>query len=160
MGTSSTSIVITATEATSGKKRKRSFSDINPKATNAQLKEFAQQLNAMTTNIYAETDRIDRINVDSPDAGKKYRNITITGAEKNATATLSAVISQGVAINPAIFYYTGSSTAQILSTSNASSGDPTIANLTFTVPNSSGTIFVGLSENNNFYPDFKIVTVN
>lgn len=60
-----TSISINFTEAASGKKGQRSVTDINPNATSAQIKTFAQALNALTTNNYVETNRIQTINVDT-----------------------------------------------------------------------------------------------
>ena len=165
-----TSLIINSTTAAGGKKLQKTLTDINPSATNSQLKAFAQQLNALTTNTYAEANRVDRVNCDteadaSDSSGgstltKQFRELTIVGAEKNATATLSANVLSGVAINPAVFYYTGSSTAQVLSTNSVTSEDPTVAKFTFSVPNSSGTMFVGITGNANFYSEFILVTVN
>lgn len=60
-----TSISLNYTEAASGKKGQRSITDINPNATSAQIKTFAQSLNALTTNNYVETNRIQTLNVDT-----------------------------------------------------------------------------------------------
>ena len=60
-----TSVSINFTEAASGKKGQRAITDINPDATSAQIKTFAQALNGITTNNYVETNRIQTINVDT-----------------------------------------------------------------------------------------------
>ena len=49
-------MTITATDTT-GKKITTNVSDINPEATNQNIKSFAQQLNALTTNTYVQTSK-------------------------------------------------------------------------------------------------------
>lgn len=56
-----TSIQIETTTA-GGKKSRKAISDVNPNATNEQVKGFAQQLVALTTDTYGSTSRV---NVDS-----------------------------------------------------------------------------------------------
>lgn len=46
------------------KKQARTISNINPNATNLQVKTFAQACNALTTRTYVETYKIIRINCD------------------------------------------------------------------------------------------------
>ena len=161
---------IFSTAPSSTDKSQNILTDINPSATNAQAQAFAQALYGLSDNTYVETNRVDRVNCDtesdaSDSSGgstltKQFRELTVVGAEKNATATLSANVLSGVAINPAVFYYNGSSTAQVLSTNSVTSEDPTVAKFTFSVPNSSGTMFVGITGNANFYSEFILVTVN
>ena len=47
------------------KKQARTISNINPNATNLQVKTFAQACNALTTRTYVETYKILRINCDT-----------------------------------------------------------------------------------------------
>ena len=47
------------------KKGQRTITDINPSATSSQIKTFAQGLNALTTNTYEYTNRIQVIEVDT-----------------------------------------------------------------------------------------------
>ena len=53
------SITITATD-TNSSKISTNISDINPEATNQELKTFAQMLNGLTTNSYVETTKITK----------------------------------------------------------------------------------------------------
>lgn len=151
-----TSLIVTSTTATDGKKLQKTLTDINSAATNEQLKSFGQMLNGLTTDTYVETNRVDRVNCDTEDGvsgGKAFRDITITGAAQGATATISANILEGGTINPAVFYYTGNE-VQLLTTTPAASDDATVAKVTVAIPNSSGTVFVGLTTGSNFYADF------
>lgn len=54
-----TAINFTST-AQSGKKLNKTITDINPNATGAQLKTFAQMMNSLTTNTYGSTSRVDK----------------------------------------------------------------------------------------------------
>jgi len=57
-----TSIIITSTDP-SGKKKQHTVTNIDPTATNAELSEFAQMVNALSTSDYVETNRVDKQNV-------------------------------------------------------------------------------------------------
>ena len=150
-----------STDAAEGKKITTSVTYVNPNASNAVLKTFAQQLNAFTTNTYSETDRVETINVDTDSSRKQFRNITITGATQGATATISAAIRAGGTITPAVFFLnTSSGSVSLLSTSSASSTDPTIAKFTVQIPNNNGVVYVGLMQDSNFYADFINATVS
>lgn len=59
-----TSIIVTTTD-TNNKKLQKTFTYANANASSSVLKSVAQQLNALTTNTYEKTDRIDRINCDT-----------------------------------------------------------------------------------------------
>ena len=158
-----TSLIITSTAATDGKKLQKTFTDINSTATNEQLKSFGQVLNALTTNTYVETNRVDKVNCDteegggtgggSASSGKRFRETAITGAAKSSTATITANIREGGNINPAVFYYANGST-QLLSPTKVTSDLATVAKFTVSVPNNSGYLYVGLLEDSNFYADF------
>lgn len=153
-----TSIITTIREANSDKKRKRSFSDINPEATNTELKNFAQQFVSLTTGTYIETERVDKTNVDSGETRKQFRNISVSNATPGATATISITITEGSTINPAVFYYANNNIT-ILTTTAAESTDPTIAKKTVSIPNSSGEMYIGTIGNNEFYSEFVFVSV-
>lgn len=86
-----TDIKLNATDP-SGKTTTTSVTYVNPEATNAQLKQLGQMLNAMTENVYESTYRINTIHCDSEAGG---------GAQ---TATLQvwggdADISSGFIVN-------------------------------------------------------------
>ena len=58
------SLILTSTSP-EGKKLQKTITDINPGVGAAALKGFTQKLNALTTNTYAQTDCIDKFNVDT-----------------------------------------------------------------------------------------------
>lgn len=163
-----TSLIITSTAAADGKKLQKTLTDINSAATNEQLKSFAQILNGLTTNNYAETNRVDRVNCDTESGtaagdGNQLRNLTITGAERGATATLTATIVEDETINPLVIFMSGN-TAQYIEPEDVGGEDPEQAVFEITVPDQSGTLFAGIVEKNTewekFYADFIRVTVS
>lgn len=146
-------IKLYSTDATDGKKITTSVPYVNPDASNSVLKEFAQRLNAFTSNNYTETDRVETVNVDTDSSRKQFRRITITGAAQGATATITFNKSETETATPAVFYYSNG-TVTLLSTTSGTSTDPTIAKFTVQIPNNSGYIYVGLLAATEFYPDF------
>lgn len=58
---------------------------VNPEANSTTLKTFATKLNALTTNIYEEANRVQTINVDTEETPKKIPTITFA----KTTYTLS-----------------------------------------------------------------------
>lgn len=86
------SIALNSTEAATGKKFQKTLTDINAAATSTQIKTFAQALNALTTNNYVETNRIEKTNVDTEEAsgGKLIPSLSISEfSEGSATVTYS-----------------------------------------------------------------------
>ncbi len=75
-----TSIIITSTD-TNNKKLQKTLTYANANASSSVLKSVAQQLNALTTNTYEKTDRIDRINCDTEEpAGQKLTPLLEIGS--------------------------------------------------------------------------------
>ena len=153
-----TALNVTFTDANSNEQLQKTLTDINPAATNAQLKAFAQSFYGLSDDTYVKSNRVDRINCDTEESGgtvsgKRFRETAITGAAKGSTATITANIREGGTINPAVFYYANGST-QLLSPTKVTSDVATVAKFTVSVPNSSGYIYVGLLEDTNFYADF------
>ena len=68
-----------------GKKGQKSITDINPNASGAQLKEFAESLNALTTNVYGNTNRVDRTPITTD--GATIVTPTVKGYYKSRTST-------------------------------------------------------------------------
>lgn len=66
-----------------GAKMTTSITYVNPNANSATLKEFGQKLNALTTNTYVETNRVQTINVDTEDTPKTIPNFTLKGTTYN-----------------------------------------------------------------------------
>lgn len=142
-----------STDAADGKKITTSVTYVNPNASNAVLKSFAQQLNAFTTNTYSETDRVETVNVDTEGSRKQFRNLAITGARKDATATITCYQTTDENITPAVFFYTSGS-AQFLTATRSESSDPTLGKFNVTVPNAIGWLYIGITEKTDFYADF------
>lgn len=60
-----TDLKILSTNAGTGQKMTSTISHINPAANSSLLRELGTKLNSMTTNNYAETNRVQTINVDT-----------------------------------------------------------------------------------------------
>lgn len=74
-----TNIIIETTSA-SGKKLQKAITNVNPNATNYELKVFAQKLNSLTSNTYVGTTRIDRVDI-SDARSPRDPHFTITPAK-------------------------------------------------------------------------------
>ena len=73
-----TSILIDTTTA-SGKKGRKTITDVNPNATNANIKSFAQQLVALTTDTYGSTNKVTT-NALQPEDTSTLQDMTVTVA--------------------------------------------------------------------------------
>ncbi|MDO4424547.1 MAG: hypothetical protein Q4D17_02120 [Planctomycetia bacterium] len=153
-----TSIITTMTELATGKKRKRSFTDINPEATNTELKNFAEHFVGLTKNTYFETERVDKTNVDSEDTRKQFRNMTVTNATRGATAIISMTINVEETVSPAVFYYVNGNVTLLQATAGESV-DPRIAKWTVQIPNDGGYMYVGVVGKPSFYSELLLVEV-
>lgn len=153
-----TALNVVITDGNTNETRNQTLTDLNPAASNAQLKAFAQAFYGLSDDNYVDATRVDKTDVDTEDSGKAFRNITVTGAIQGATATISANIQVGGSINPAVFFF-ANNTVTILTTTAATSDDPTIAKRSVTIPNNSGEMYIGLIANDDFYADFTFVGV-
>lgn len=82
------------------------LSYVNPEADSQTLKTFAQKLNALTTNIYEETNRVQTINVDTEEVPATPTASTL---KLNAqTSYKRGTDNDFVSIPLADFEYTGS----------------------------------------------------
>lgn len=78
------------TEQGTGRKLQKTLTDINAEATSAQIKTFATALNGLTTNVYGETNRIEKLNVDTEESGGSKIVPTLTLSEfSEGTATVT-----------------------------------------------------------------------
>ncbi len=62
-----TNLIINSTNG--GKKVSKAISNINPEKDNATLKEFAQKVNALTTNNYVDATRVNKMSVEETYSG-------------------------------------------------------------------------------------------
>lgn len=157
-----TSLIISSTSVSDGKKLQKTLTDINSAATNDQLKSFAQVLNNLTTNTYLETNRVDRSNCDTEDDGGTgaTRELTVTGAAQGATATVTYTVgeSESSPPSPACFYLKGTSgnyTVTYLAATVTTAGTATC-----TIPNETGYLYTGITAKNGYGADFIITTVS
>lgn len=157
-----TDIKVYSTDAATGSKITTSVGYVNPNATNAVLKSFAQQLNDLTTNTYSSSDRIETVNLDTEGSRKSFRDITISGAVQGGTAQITHNITQTFKGTPAVFFTYGTApniTVLYLPPTELSSTGSTVTH-TVTIPNQSGWIYAGLNENTDFYSAFVGVQVS
>lgn len=70
-------VAINSTEAATGKKNQKTLTDIKPTATSEQITNFAKGLNNLTTNNYVETNRIEKLNVDTEEVTGTASLLTI-----------------------------------------------------------------------------------
>ena len=59
-----TSVILNSTDS-NGKKMQTTITNVNPEAASIHLKQMGQMINALTSNTYDSTDRIDKINCDT-----------------------------------------------------------------------------------------------
>lgn len=157
-----TDVKLYSTDAETGAKQTTTVSYVNPNANYTALKNFAQQLNSLTTNTYTSSDRIETRNLDTEEAGDQSREISVTNAGKNQTATITVnTVSGETGINPQAFYYIPeNSTTEKLTVSSVGSQDPTKATYHVTIPNYNGTLYIGTLATANFNADFFRTTIS
>ena len=97
-------IIVSATD-TGGNSVQRTFDNVNPDATNAQLVAFGSKIAGLSENTYAKTDRITRVNCDS-EAGGGRQTPTLTVADTNWNYQRN----DGNGTNSSAFTYTGDGT--------------------------------------------------
>ena len=68
------SLIIEST-STTGKKIRKAITDVNPNVSNANLKTFGQMANALTTNTYGSSARVDKDELKPASALKTYSAI-------------------------------------------------------------------------------------
>lgn len=162
---STTALNIEWTAAATGKKASTKINYVNPDANSDSLQTLAQSLNNLTTNTYSEATRIDTTNVDSESPtplAKNLREITITGAARGATATITFNATSSITNNPVVFFITPSGTSYTATYLDVTSGTTTQTQrtATVTVPSSGGYLYAGLRENAVFYADFVMAEVS
>lgn len=82
-----TSAIVTYTDQ-DGKTCQKALSDINPEASNAEIKTFAQKLLGLTDNTYVSTDRVDKVNCDTEASdGKLTPNFSLSATSGNLSSS-------------------------------------------------------------------------
>ena len=89
-------IIVSATDQ-GGNSVQRTFDNVNPYATNAQLATFGSKIAALSENTYAKTDRVIRTNCDTtPGGGKLTPNFSLSATSGNISSsspTFSSVVT-------------------------------------------------------------------
>jgi len=70
------SVAINSTAPT-GQKIQKTLTDIIPSATSQQITNLTRSLNGLTTNVYNETNRYERINADTEQVGGVFAMLTV-----------------------------------------------------------------------------------
>lgn len=155
-----TALNVTLTAANTSENLQQTLTDLNPAASNAQLKSFAQAFYGLSDDTYVDATRVDKTDVDTEDSDSaKFRDITVTGAAQGATATITMNIIEGETSKPAVFSWTSSSTT-ILSVTVVTSESTTVGKFTVNVPSTTSAIYVGQVAKNGFYADFVAVNLD
>lgn len=156
-----TALNVTRTDASTNETLNQTLTDLNPAATNAQLKAFAQAFYGLSDDTYVDATRVDKTDVDTEESGgKQARNLTVTGLASNATANITFGITSGETTKPAVFYY-ANSTLQAL-TVTAGEGTDTQAVYTVTVPTvpqDNAVVYIGVAGSEYFDSAFLRETV-
>ena len=70
-------IIVSATDQ-GGNSVQRTFDNVNPYATNAQLATFGSKIAALSENTYVSTDRVDKVNCDTEADTRLTPTLTIS----------------------------------------------------------------------------------
>lgn len=150
-----------STDTGTGSKITTSVTYINPETSNTVLKTFAQKLNAFTTNNYTSADRVETVNLDTASDSKQFRDISITGATRGGTATITLTIGEGETVTPVVFFYVSSNDVRFLTATAAQVTDiPTIGTSTVSIPNAGGWLYIGTGGKEQFYSELIIQEVS
>lgn len=139
---------------TSGQKQTTTISYVNNDVSSDVLKDLAQSLNALTTNSYEKTDRINTLNCDT-ETIKMHRELTITNAIRGQTATITFNKTSEESVTPAVFSYQDNAVT-LVATTAGTSDDPTKAKFTLSIPSNSSYIYIGIVEKEQFYSEFTL----
>ena len=82
------SVALNSTEADTGKRNQKTFTDVKASATSEQIKTFTQGLNSLTTNNYVETNRIEKLNVDTEEVTSTSALLTIGSVSSTAEGAM------------------------------------------------------------------------
>lgn len=156
-----TDLKIYSTDSSTATKITTTVSYMNPNATNSTMKEFAQKLNSLTTNVYSETDKVVTTNLEDAGDEEQSRNIQISGATKGGTAVLTFNWDSELdtSTKPAVWSWSSGTSFTFIEPS-APTADGALAKCTFSVPSNSNALYAGIVRKNGFYSEFVMVTVS
>ena len=128
-------IIVSATDS-GGNSVQRTFDNVNPEATNAQLAAFGSKIAALSENTYAKTDRISRVNCDSEASTLDTRPTpTLTVSNANFSCALNSIANTSLSYSgdgTIIFYdfvrvnVSNASAACMVGHTPLSNGDPQV----------------------------------
>lgn len=140
----SASLIIESTSG--GDKKQKSITDINPNATNEQLRVLAQGINRLTTNIYTGGTKVLKQNIAEEDSGKTVPTLSVVAMEYEEITV--STNSDGVILAKANDMYTCVDGTNILV--KDSDGDP---------PSSEYQLTIYLTETANYAATSTTITV-
>lgn len=151
-----TSLIVNSTTQTNTKKQ-RSFTSVNPEASNADLQTFAQKVVAMTNNSYSGATRVNKIDVTEPDpspSSKTEPTLTLGpfgserwGSYRRAELTYE---TDGELFSKAFYQNASSETVYLESYPTVVSGVQYLYVATGVPTGSTATVEVYLSEGQNY----------
>lgn len=98
---SKTSIIINSTD-TAGKSAQKTFTDVNPDATNDQLATLGQMLAAVSSNTYQGTTRIDKTDCDTETKTNPYYRIQTFIWDETQSKAVNTTYSSSSLPNPLV----------------------------------------------------------
>lgn len=147
-----TDLKLYSTDAATGAKQTTTISYVNPNASGTALKNFAQQLNSLTDNTYASSDRIETLNLDTeePSTDKLTRSITFNNLIKGQSTDITITTDDGETLTPTFVYYENS-TASVWSVTKVM-GTPGLYR--GNIPSTATSLAVGTAETADYYAQF------
>lgn len=138
------------------KKGTTTISNVNPSAGSAALLQMSQAFNALTTNTYVETNRVETVNLDTEEptpAGKNVRSVTLDNTIKGQSTDITISHNDTETLNPTFLYSTGGSSVSAWSVTAVIDEKGLYRG---NIPSTATTLYVGLAETDDYYPVFKI----
>ena len=157
-----TSLIITSKgTGANAKSRKRSVTDINPNATNDEMKAFAVALVGLSKSNYEESTRVDKASLDTAGSYQNERNLKVTNLASDSTATITFRISENETTRPAVFYYANNA----IQTLSVTAGEGTSTQAVYTtniptVPQDSAVVYIGVPSSTNFKSEFLRIAIS
>ena len=137
------------------KKGTTTISNVNPSAGSAALLQMSQAFNALTTNTYGETNRVETVNLDTEEptpAGKNVRTVTLDNTIKGQSTDITIENDGTETLAPVFLYSNGSSVSAWSVTAVIDEKGKYRGN----IPSAATELYIGLAETNDYYPVFKI----
>ena len=148
-----TDVKLYSTDAETGAKQTTTISYVNPSASGSALKNFAQQLNSLTTNTYTSSDRIETLNLDTeePSTDKLTRSITFDNLIKGQSVDITITKSEGETLETPTFVSYAGTTATAWTVNKVMDTGATTDIYRGNIPSTATSLAVGTAETAEYY---------